>query len=397
MSWPPGEPAGAPDPLDAPIALHQLVSRDELDEVAAGVATAAGCRTAVLDAAGVPLAGLPVDDGVQVAIEHHGATLGWAVAEQGHGAAAAHLAGVIGLLAHHAHARELTGLAHEAAITATYMELTHKNRSLEAAVTRLRDTDRIKSNFLATMSHELRTPLTSVIGYSEMLLEGLAGPISAEQREYLSTILGKADQLLQLITAVLDVSKLEAGPMSVDVSAVAVEEVVSSVVASFAAPCRKRRIELATAIGAQLRVSGDKRQIRQVLWNLVSNAVKFTPDGGRIVVGVRMGPLVPEGVSTRPDNRLAAHLEVTDSGIGISREQLAHIFEPFFQVDSSSTREYGGSGLGLTLAKAYVEAHGGRMWVDSTPGRGSTFVASFPALPDDARRILAGAAERSSR
>jgi two-component system sensor histidine kinase BarA len=388
MSWPPGEPAGEPDPLDAPIALHQLVSRDELEEVAAGVATAAACRTAVVDLAGELLAGLPVAGGVRVPIDHHGATLGWAVADDGHAAAAAHLAGMIGLLVHHVHARELSGLAHEAAMTATYSELTQKNRSLEAAVTRLRDTDRIKSNFLATMSHELRTPLTSVIGYSEMLLEGLAGPISVEQREYLSTILGKADQLLQLITAVLDMSRLEASPMSVEAGPVPVDEVVASVVASFAPPCRKRHIELETAISAPLRVTGDRRQIRQVLWNLLSNAVKFTPDGGKIVVGVRVGPLVPESVSTRPDHRLAAHLEVTDSGIGISREALPHIFEPFFQVDSSSTRAYGGSGLGLTLAKAYVEAHGGRMWVDSTPGRGSTFVASFPVVPDDARRAL---------
>ncbi|HVV84569.1 MAG TPA: HAMP domain-containing sensor histidine kinase [Kofleriaceae bacterium] len=392
MSWPTGEAAGEPDPpdpLDAPIVLHQLVPRDELDEVAAGVATSARCRTAVIDTGGELLAGSEIPDGVQVAIEHHGEIVGWAVADAGHGGAAAHLAGMIGLLVHHAHARELSGLAHEAAITATYVELTQKNRSLEAAVARMRDTDRIKSNFLATMSHELRTPLTSVIGYSEMLLEGLAGPLTGEQKEYLTTILGKADQLLQLITAVLDMSRLEAAPASVEVTPVPVDEVVASVVASFAPPCQKRGIALATEIAAPLRVAGDRRQIRQVLWNLVSNAVKFTPDGGRIVVGVRIGPLVPEGVSTRPDARLAAHVEVTDSGIGIPREQLPHIFEPFFQVDSSSTREYGGSGLGLTLAKAYVEAHGGRMWVDSTPGRGSTFVASFPVVGEDARRALA--------
>ena len=389
MSWPTGEQAGEPDPLDSPVALHGLVPLDELHEVAAGVAQVAGCRTAVLGPGGELLAGADISGGAQVAIEHHGDVLGWAVADDGHGAAAAHLANVLGLIVHHSHARELTGVAHQAAITATYVELTQKNRSLEAAVARLRDTDRIKSNFLATMSHELRTPLTSVIGYSEMLLEGLAGPVTSEQREYLTTILGKADQLLQLITAVLDMSKLEAGPASLDHAPVPVDEVVASVVASFAPPCQKRGIALETEIAAPLRVTGDRRQIRQVLWNLVSNAVKFTPDGGRVVVGVRLGPLVPEGVSTRPDNRLAAHVEVTDSGIGIPREHLPHIFEPFFQVDSSSTREYGGSGLGLTLAKAYVEAHGGRMWVDSTPGRGSTFVVSFPIVGDDARRALA--------
>ena len=392
MSWPTGEHAGAPDPLDPPISLRDLLPRDELDELATGVAGVVGCRTAVLAADGELLTGVEIDDGAQAPIGHQGDILGWAVADAGHDEAAAHLAGVIGLVVHHAYARALTGVAHEAAITATYVELTQKNRSLEAAVARMRDTDRIKSNFLATMSHELRTPLTSVIGYSEMLLEGLAGPITGDQRDYLTTILGKADQLLQLITAVLDMSRLESGHLPVDAlppPPVPIDEVVDSVVASFAPPCEKRGIALQTEITAPLRVAGDRRQIRQVLWNLVSNAVKFTPDGGRVVVGVRLGPLVPDGVSTRPDNRLAAHVEVTDSGIGIPREQLPHIFEPFFQVDSSSTREYGGSGLGLTLAKAYVEAHGGRMWVDSTPGRGSTFVASFPVVGEDARRALA--------
>lgn len=391
MSWPTGERAGEPDPLDLQVALHHLVPAAELEELVASAAAAAGCAAAVLDAAGELVAGSTIDGGARIAIEHHGERLGWAVAPPGREPVAHHLATVIGLLVHHAHARLLAGVAHEAAITATFVELTHKHKSLEAAVARLRETDRVKSNFLATMSHELRTPLTSVIGYAEMLLEGLAGPLTGDQREYLATILGKADQLLQLITAVLDMSRVEAGTTATEVAAVPITEVIDSVVASFAPPCQKRGIVLEAAVASPLRVSGDRRQIRQVLWNLVSNAVKFTPDGGRITVAVRLGPLVPSAVSTRPDARLAAHVEVSDSGIGISREQLAHIFEPFFQVDSSTTREYGGSGLGLTLAKAYVEAHGGRMWVDSTPGRGSTFVASFPVAGEDARRALVGA------
>ncbi len=388
-SWPTGR--GAPDPLDLEIALHLLVPRDELSELTDGVARITACSVGVVAPDGTLLTGEAPAGGCQRAIEHHGQLLGWAVADAGREPVAAHLAATIALLVHHAHSRVLVGVAHEAAATAIHHELTQKNRSLEAAVTRLRDTDRVKSNFLATMSHELRTPLTSVIGYAEMLLEGLAGPITAEQREYMTTILGKADQLLQLITAVLDMSRLEAGQAALEMVPVPVDEIVGSVIASFAPPCEKRRIALEAVSQAPLRVAGDRRQIRQVLWNLVSNAVKFTPDGGRVVVEVRLGPLVPTGVSTRPDNRLAAHVEVTDSGIGISREQLPHIFEPFFQVDSSSTREYGGTGLGLTLAKAYVEAHGGRMWVDSTPGRGSTFVASFPGVGDDARRALGAA------
>ena len=134
------------------------------------------------------------------------------------------------LIVHQAYARRLTGVAHEAAVSISYSELQQKNKSLEMAVTRLRDADRVKSNFLATMSHELRTPLTSVIGYSEMLLEGLAGALSEDQREYVQTILGKADQLLQLITSVLDMSRVEAHRTPVDETEVPLIDVVESVI-----------------------------------------------------------------------------------------------------------------------------------------------------------------------
>ncbi|MCA9676619.1 MAG: HAMP domain-containing histidine kinase, partial [Myxococcales bacterium] len=291
--------------------------------------------------------------------------------------AAGHLADVLGLLLHHAHARHLTATAHEATVQAAYQELSAKNRRLLAAVDRLQEVDRLKSNFLATMSHELRTPLTSVIGYSEMLLEGLAGPLAAEQREYVSTILAKADQLLGLITAVLDVSLLESGRGAADPTPVALDEVVGSVVAAFAPQAQKRAIAIEIRGGAIAAV-GDRRQIRQILWQLISNAVKFSPDQGRIDVELRRGPLAPEG------GDVGVQIVVRDSGIGIAAEQLPHIFEPFFQVDQSSTRAFGGTGLGLALAKAYVESQGGRIWVDSTPGLGSTFTVSLPAAVGDA-------------
>jgi two-component system, NarL family, sensor histidine kinase BarA len=223
----------------------------------------------------------------------------------------------------------------------------------------------------------LRTPLTSVIGYTEMMAEGLAGPISSEQREYLSTILNKADQLLGMITSVLDVASLETGPLALERCQLSLADVVASEVATFTPQAGRRGIAIQLESRGDTLVVGDRKKIRQVVSNLLSNAVKFTPDRGHVGVALRPGPLAPTGA----DEVRAIQLVVSDSGIGISREQVSKIFEPFFQVDSSSTRAFGGTGLGLTLVKAYVEAHGGRIWVDSSPGQGSTFVVTFPVSP----------------
>jgi signal transduction histidine kinase len=376
------EDAGAPPnaleiALEAAIDVSTLISPDELDELVRGFAIAHGVAVTVEDRAGTKLAsaGVLAADPARAEMLVAGDAVGVVLASGDRAdTAARHLADVIGLVLHHAHARHLTSAAHEAAVRAAYDELSAKNRRLLVAVDRLQEVDRIKSNFLATVSHELRTPLTSVIGYTEMLLEGLAGPLGGEQREYLTTILSKADQLLGLITAVLDASLLESGRTAATAEAVALDEMVASVVAAFAPQAHKRTIAIEVHAEA-LHAIGDRRQIRQVLWQLVSNAVKFTPDAGRIDIEVKQGPV------NATERRRGAHVVVRDSGIGIPGEQLAHIFEPFYQVDSSSTRSFGGTGLGLALAKAYVEAQGGRIWVDSTPGLGSTFSVSFP-IPD---------------
>jgi signal transduction histidine kinase len=266
-------------------------------------------------------------------------------------------------------------IEHERELAETVAELDDKRERLERAVNRLGELDRLKSNFLANMSHELRTPLTSIIGYAEMLAEGLAGALSADQREYVQTILGKADQLLGLISAVLDTSSIESGELSLDRMPVMLAQVVRSEVSSFAAAAHKRGIHIAVEAQVEGMILGDRKKLRQVASCLLSNAVKFTPDNGRVEVTIRNGPLVPGDASSPP----AVHLVVADSGIGISRQLVPQIFEPFYQVDSSTTRAFGGSGVGLTLVRAYVEAHGGSVWVDSDPGAGSTFLASFPA------------------
>jgi signal transduction histidine kinase len=381
--------------LDDGIELARLVPAGELDELVMSITRALGGELAIFDPHGVRLAGAatvrcsegnspapPAGRGAGSArrrVEYHGAPL-VELAATGPAAetSVALCAETLDLLVHHAHARELAAGTHEEAMRLTFAELTEHNARLSRAVARLEELDRLKSNFLATMSHELRTPLTSVIGYAEMMAEGLAGPITQDQREYLTTILGKADQLLSLITAVLDVSSLESGQLALERATLSLADLVASELATFAPQAGRRGIAIQLDACPDAVVVGDRRKIRQVVSSLVSNAVKFTPDRGKVGVALRRGPLAvhePAGGDEVP----AIQLVVSDSGIGISRDQVAKIFEPFFQVDSSSTRAFGGTGLGLTLAKAYVEAHGGRIWVDTAPGQGSTFTATFPA------------------
>jgi signal transduction histidine kinase len=362
--------------LDDPIELARLVPQGELGELVTSIERALGVRLAIHDRRGQHLAGAVDDDAVHREIDHEGEPLAKLAASGAEAEKALALATeMLGLLVHHAHARDLAAATHEEAMRVTFGELTEHNQRLTRAVSRLEELDRLKSNFLATMSHELRTPLTSVIGYAEMMVEGLAGNVSPEQREYLTTILGKADQLLGLITSVLEVSSLESGQLAIERAQLSLADLVASEVATFQPQAGRRGIAIQLESHGESFVLGDRRKIRQVVSSLLSNAVKFTPDRGKVGVEVRPGPLAPGHDN---DTTAAVQLVVSDSGIGISREAVAKIFEPFFQVDSSSTRAFGGTGLGLTLAKAYVEAHGGRIWVDTTPGAGSTFVVTFP-------------------
>jgi two-component system, NarL family, sensor histidine kinase BarA len=367
-----------PGPLDGPIELSRLVPQGELEELIASIRRALGADVAVYAPTGERLAGDDSAGPARHEIVHDGERVGRLAASGTHADAALVLASeTLGLLLHHSNARQMASAMHEEAMRVTFAELTEHNERLQRAVARLEELDRLKSNFLATMSHELRTPLTSVIGYAEMMAEGLAGAISNEQREYLSTILSKADQLLGMITSVLDVASLETAPLALERCQLSLADIVASEVASYTPQAGKRGIAIQLESRGDTLVVGDRKKIRQVVSSLLSNAVKFTPDRGRVGVALRPGPLSPSD----PDDARAIQLVVSDSGIGISRDQVGKIFEPFFQVDSSSTRAFGGTGLGLTLAKAYVEAHGGRIWVDTSPGQGSTFVASFPLQP----------------
>jgi signal transduction histidine kinase len=278
-----------------------------------------------------------------------------------------HFAEILDVLVFSGHKNLVTARLHIEAVQENYRELQEKNKQLEESFGKLKELDRLKSNFLATMSHELRTPLTSVIGYSEMMLEGLGGPLTAEQREYLSIIMEKGESLLHLITSILDITKIEAGRIRLVISEVDAAQLMKDAAATVMPHARKKGIVVVCEPGELPRIACDREKVRQCLINLANNAVKFTPPSGTITVGAE----------NRGD-RLA--LWVRDTGIGITDENLGRVFETFYQVDGSSTREYGGAGLGLAIVKSFVDAHGGEVQVASEPGKGSTFTLVLPLV-----------------
>jgi GAF domain-containing protein/anti-sigma regulatory factor (Ser/Thr protein kinase) len=240
-----------------------------------------------------------------------------------------------------------------------FREIEDKSRQLEAA-------SRHKSEFLANMSHELRTPLNAVIGFSEVLLQRMFGALNDKQDEYLKDIYASGQHLLSLINDILDLSKIEAGRMELAPAPFHLPTALENAVTLVRERAARHGIALKLDFDPGLgEVVGDERKVKQVLLNLLSNAVKFTPEGGR--VSLKAG--LSDG---------AVEIAVTDTGIGIAPEDQAAIFEEFRQVGTDETRKQEGTGLGLTLAKKFVELHGGRIWVESEPGRGSTFTFTLP-------------------
>jgi signal transduction histidine kinase len=238
-------------------------------------------------------------------------------------------------------------------------ELDDKSRQLEAA-------SRHKSEFLANMSHELRTPLNAIIGFSQVLREKLFGEVNEKQEEYLGDILTSANHLLALINDILDLSKVEAGHVELELAPFSLREALERGVVMVRERAMKDNVEVTLATNPDLDlVTGDERRIRQVIFNLLSNAVKFTPAGG--TVDVRAAQVDGE-----------VRVSVADTGPGIARQDHERIFEEFQQTEAGvGQRE--GTGLGLALSKRLVELHGGRIWVDSDLGKGSTFVFTLPA------------------
>ncbi len=277
----------------------------------------------------------------------------------------------------------MTQQLHVASITSSYNELSESNRQLRDSLERLQELDRLKSNFLAMISHELRTPLTSVIGYSEMLLEGMAGELQPEQNEYISTIREKGESLLELIGSLLDMSKIEAGAMQLSPSEIEVAQLLDGAKTYIVPQARKQKITIEIEVDEGLpALRADREKVRQCLVNLLGNAVKFTPENGRITMrAVRWdGPreMVEDEGRFGPPDEAFVRIDVEDTGIGIPADKLRAVFDSFYQVDNSVTREYGGTGLGLAIVKRFVEAHKGEVRVASGDGKGTTFSLLFP-------------------
>jgi signal transduction histidine kinase len=239
-----------------------------------------------------------------------------------------------------------------------FREIADKSRQLEAA-------SQHKSEFLANMSHELRTPLNAIIGFSEVLTERMFGELNEKQEEYLRDIYASGQHLLSLINDILDLSKIEAGRMELEVADFDLPAAIDNALILVRERASRRGITLGQTIDARVGlIRGDERKVKQVLLNLLSNALKFTPEGGRIDVRAVM----TEGM---------AEISIADTGVGIAPEDQEAIFEEFRQVGTAD-KKVEGTGLGLALSRKFIELHGGRIWVKSQSGEGSTFTFTLP-------------------
>lgn len=276
-------------------------------------------------------------------------------------------------------------------------EVKAKERALVELRMTAEEATRFKSEFLASMSHELRTPLNAIIGFSEVLRDGLAGELREKQREYISDIFESGQHLLSLINDVLDLSKIEAGRMTMEGEETDIAALLHGSLSVIKEKAMAHRIRLnidAPASLGEIRV--DPRKCKQIVYNLLSNAVKFTPEGGEVFL--RGSVVEREEAEERARMQAQVHpafscvnaeklleISVSDTGIGISAQDMARLFRPFVQIDSSLSRQFEGTGLGLALVRKLAELHGGAVALQSVPGKGSTFTVWLPyrSFPED--------------
>jgi len=254
-------------------------------------------------------------------------------------------------------------------------KLKETQRQLEAASRAALAASQAKSEFLSSMSHEIRTPMNAILGTADLLSET---PLNSEQSRYVGTLVSNGNALLELINSVLDLARMESGRLSLEATAFDLVEVVEKIIETLAVRAEEKQLELAIRFvpNVPTRLVGDPLRLRQVVTNLIGNAIKFT-DAGEVAIVIEQDP-----ASEKPGH---VRFAVSDTGIGIGADKLANIFSAFTQADSSTTRKYGGSGLGLAIVERLVGLMGGRVWAESTPGKGSTFFFTAHFEIDNAR------------
>jgi signal transduction histidine kinase len=249
------------------------------------------------------------------------------------------------------------------------MKVEERTKQLEEAVEVAEASNRTKSEFLASMSHELRTPLNAIIGFSQVLHEKYFGELNEKQAEYIADIVDSGKHLLSLINDILDLSKIEAGKMELDISEVKIAELLQGSLVMIKEKAMAHNISLDLKIAENINgasIRGDERRLKQVMFNLLSNSAKFTPDGGAILV---------EAKKTETEITVS----VTDTGIGMTTQEQKRLFEAFYQASGGIKGKTPGTGLGLAITRSIIEKHGGRIWMESAGlNKGSTFSFTLP-------------------
>jgi signal transduction histidine kinase len=267
-----------------------------------------------------------------------------------------------------------------------------RTKELEDAKFIAEAANRTKTEFIANMNHELRTPLNAIIGFSEVLLDEISGPLNEKQQEYVNNILHGGKNLQRHIETILDVSDIELGRMKLELSSFLLKDVLETSIRMFQGTAAEHYIKLSLEIEpeADIAMPADERRLKQVMFNLMSNAVKFTPDGGSVQVSAKKVNSEQLKVDSKKlftnDYPLTTDVDfieiyVTDTGIGIKPDDIPKIFNAFAQLEDPYTKRYAGTGLGLALAKRLVELHGGKIWVESEFGKGSKFIFVIPIIP----------------
>ena len=230
------------------------------------------------------------------------------------------------------------------------------------------------------MSHELRTPLNHIIGFTDLVVSEKCGPLTSKQKDYLGDVLNSSNHLLSLINDILDLAKVETGQMTLTVSPIVLKPFLEQSMTMILEKALKHRLQLNLDIEEGLTtIMGDERKLKQVLYNLLSNASKFTPDGGFISIRASLIKENKDQSKTANSHQEWVKIAITDSGIGLKSTDLDHIFHSFKQVDGSASRKYQGTGLGLALSRDFIRLHKGKIWAQSPgPNRGSTFTFTIP-------------------